>query len=39
MARRNGLGLGWLNRLLVRGVLAWLACRAQYIVPSDNTFS
>jgi len=28
LARRNGFGWGWSNRLLVRGLLAWLTARA-----------
>lgn len=33
LARRQGLGLGLLNRLCVRLVLAWIACRSVLVQP------
>jgi spermidine synthase len=33
IARRRGLGLGWLNRLAVRLVLAWIATRSVMAPP------
>jgi spermidine synthase len=33
LARRRGLGLGWLNRLGVRLVVAWLAWRSVLVQP------
>lgn len=33
VARRRGLGLGWLNRLAVRLVLAWIATRSVLTPP------
>ncbi|WP_307726678.1 fused MFS/spermidine synthase [uncultured Massilia sp.] len=33
LARRHGLGAGWLNRLGVRLLLAWIACRSVLALP------
>ena len=36
LARRNGLGLGWLNRLCVRLVIAWIAWRSVLAPPQSG---